>query len=80
MATWDHSPYSAVRGYKTGMMYWHHDNDYWSMSYQLRCNGSSMTDLWHAPPGNPTAQGPALGFNNTCVGMNPPGGEPAGAW
>jgi arylsulfatase A-like enzyme len=34
MATPDHTP--EGRGYMEGMNYFHHDNDYWSMSYQLK--------------------------------------------
>ena len=36
---------------------------------------SNVVDLWHTP-GDGT-QGPALGYNNTCVEGNPNGGEPS---
>ena len=77
MATPDHTP--EGRGYHTGMNYFHHDNDYWSMAYQLKCNVSgkvsNMIDLWRKPP---SATGePAHGYNNTCTTMNPAGGCPS---
>jgi hypothetical protein len=40
----------------------------WSMSYQLRCNGSVMTDLWLTQPDLPeSAQRGAVGYNNSCT-------------
>jgi hypothetical protein len=74
VATPDHTPHG--RGYQSGLHYFHHDNDYWSMAYQLRCNGTAMTDLWHTPVYSSTGFGvPACGFNNTCTTEQPAGAE-----
>ena len=49
-------------------------SDYWSSAFQLRCNGTSVTDLWRTVANNAShPQGPARGFNSTCVGMSPEG-------
>lgn len=53
------------------------DNDYWSQSYQLRCNGTSLADLWRTVGNDAsTPQGPAFGWNSTCVGMMGDGPRP----
>lgn len=77
MATPDHSPHG--RGYHTAINYFWHDNDYWSMVYQKRCNGTAMVDLWHTMSNDfMKPEGPATGFNSTCASpsMEPPGGCP----
>ena len=44
------------------------------MAYQLRCNGSVVTDLWRTPLATSgQQQGPARGYNSTCVGHQPDG-------
>ena len=43
MATPDHTP--EGRGYHTGMNYFHHDNDYWSMAYQVIEHSPPVTSL-----------------------------------
>lgn len=73
MATPDHTP--DGRGYQSGMWYFHHDNDYWSMSYQKRCNGQAITDLWRKEDSDSQGWG-ALSYNNTCSGMQGVGGRP----
>jgi hypothetical protein len=53
--------------------------DYWSMAYQLRCNGSVATDLWRTPlASSGQQQGPARGYNSTCVGHQPDGARQPG--
>lgn len=74
MATLDHTPHG--RGYQSGLWYFHHDNDYWSMSYQLKCNRTSMTDLWIKDSNVNVSGRPARGYNSTCTGMNPAGSKP----
>ena len=44
----------------------------WSMAYDINCNGTIVTDLWHTPAPN-GAEGPAFGFNSTCVAHQPAG-------
>lgn len=73
MATPDHPP--DGRGYQQGLWYYHHDNDYWSMTGGPQCNGQPITDLWHKRAGMDRGM-PALGFNSTCVGRFPPGVHP----
>ena len=46
------------------------------MAYQLRCNGTAMTDLWRTPVFSSTGFGvPARGYNNTCTTEQPAGAE-----
>ena len=66
------------RGYDVSLGYFHHDNDYWSMSYQKRCNGTILTDLWRKGPDAAAAGKGAVGYNNTCAGMFGPGPRPPG--
>ena len=70
MATPDHTP--RGRGYQTNLFYFHHDNDYWSMAYDVNCNGTVITDLWHTPT-HDGGEGPAIGLNSTCVAHQPSG-------
>lgn len=72
MATPAHSP--DGRGYQSGLWYFWHDNDYWSSSYQKKCDKQVMTDLWLKPFGKLGAG--ALGYNSTCSGMQGAGGCP----
>eukprot|EP01051_Picozoa_sp_SAG22_P019168 SAG22_NODE_3450_length_1705_cov_1.362391_2_plen_224_part_00 len=75
MATPDHTPHG--RGHRSSLHYFHHDNDYWSQHYQLRCNGTSMTDLWRKGPDAEAPEMPARGYNSSCSGYNSM--QPAGA-
>jgi arylsulfatase I/J len=78
MATPGHTPHG--RGYTESLIYFHHDNDYWSSAFQLKCNGTQPTDLWRGVGNNKThPEGPALGFNSTCTGMSPEGPIPPAA-
>ena len=70
MATPDHTP--RGRGYQTNLFYFHHDNDYWSMAYDVNCNGTVITDLWHTPT-HDGGEGPAIGMNSTCIAHQPSG-------
>lgn len=79
MATSDHTP--RGRGYQQSLCYFHHLNDEWSQTvWQQACPRGNesvpVVDLWLAPRGMP--EGPALGWNNTCLGDQPPGGCPPG--
>ena len=66
----DHTP--RGRGYQTNLFYFHHDNDYWSMAYDVNCNGTVITDLWHTPT-HDGGEGPAIGMNSTCIAHQPSG-------
>jgi arylsulfatase B len=79
MATERHT--AKARGYQTSLLYFHHDNDYWTSRVrasdtQQICPGASheLVDLWnddgHAP------QGPARGLNNSAEACEP-GYDPA---
>ena len=64
------------RGYGTGLIYFHHENDYWDSHVPTGSNISTplrpiFLDLWRSnlgPEGRmpPHTQGPAFGYNNTC--------------
>ena len=83
MATPDHTP--RGRGYQTAMNYFHHCNDYWSMVDGIKCNAAgtgeaprrvSIVDLWRSD--GVSYEGPAHGYNNSCVVAEPDGQPPAG--
>ena len=38
----------AVFRYHTGLNYFHHENNYWTMKDTGDCNGVAMLDLWAA--------------------------------
>lgn len=42
------------------------------MAYDIKCNGTVITDLWHTPA-NTAAEGPAIGLNSTCTAHQPAG-------
>ena len=79
MATPDHTPHG--RGYQTAMNYFNHANQYWSMTV-ASCphnttpahGGVPIVDLWRTTDGDGAAEGPAWGYNNTCIGDQPRGG------
>jgi hypothetical protein len=76
MATPDHSPNG--RGYRTGLHYYNHDNDYWTD----KVGGCGWTgynwsvevvDQWQTGLEASERQGPAHGYNNSCTGEAPGG-------
>jgi len=66
MATPDHTPFG--RGFQTAVNYFHHCNDYWSMTDGMLCGGEAqipIVDLWQVH--DAAGEGPAHRANNTCV-------------
>jgi len=55
MATHEHTP--KGRGYEKSLIYFHHENDYWTNRWR-KCLGVGIVDLWDE-------NGPALGKNNS---------------
>ena len=74
MATPDHTPHG--RGYSSALHYFHHCNDYWTYDDGPRCKVPGgdpedlipVVDLWQTNLEQPGMQGPAHGYNNSCVG------------
>ena len=67
MATPDHTPHG--RGYQHTLSYFHHCNDFWSMTDAAQiCKPHINVDLWRAGlTSGGGAEGPAYHMNNTCV-------------
>jgi hypothetical protein len=72
MATPDHTPHG--RGYMTALNYFHHCNDYWSMTDGSGCAVPAPTPPTPEPPAK---CGPKFPNSNWCAGSSPSVGPPA---